>query len=260
MISRLASFHNYQSVSNDIMRQQVRVQDTQSHLASGERVSSAGDDPLASVYIQNFHQQDKQLDQYVEAITLARNRQNREEITLAEAEQLVDSAKRKTMAIINGSLSKEDRVAHRQDLEGLFDGFMNLVNTKDESGNFLFSGTKASTQPFYRDTQNNVRYVGDSYFRSAQVAPAVEIAVSDPGDKLFLEIDNPYGDYQPDYNLKEGSLLLISNAVNTNDADNSQYNVSFKDNNGVMMAEVYQNGSRYSRRLTIRKTVCNTTR
>ncbi len=243
MISRLASFHNYQSVSNDIMRQQVRVQDTQSHLASGERVSSAGDDPLASVYIQNFHQQDKQLDQYVEAITLARNRQNREEITLAEAEQLVDSAKRKTMAIINGSLSKEDRVAHRQDLEGLFDGFMNLVNTKDESGNFLFSGTKASTQPFYRDTQNNVRYVGDSYFRSAQVAPAVEIAVSDPGDKLFLEIDNPYGDYQPDYNLKEGSLLLISNAVNTNDADNSQYNVSFKDNNGVMMAEVYQNGS-----------------
>ncbi len=163
MISRIASFHNYQSVSNDLMRQQVKLQDNQDQLATGKRVLTAGDDPVSSIYIQNFRQQDKQLDQYVDSITLARNRQTRAEIAVDDAEQLVDSAKRKTMEMINGSLSEDDRTAHKQDLKGLYDNFMNLVNAKDESGNFLFSGTQSSKQPFYRDGALNVRYAGDSY-------------------------------------------------------------------------------------------------
>lgn len=244
MISRIASFHNYQSVSNDIMRQQVKLQGDQEGLATGKRVITSGDDPVSSIYIQNFRQQDKQLDQYIDSITLARNRQTREEIAIDESEQLIDSAKRKVMAMINGSLSEEDRTAHRQDLQGMFDNFMDLVNTKDESGNFLFSGTQSSTQPFYRDGQGNVRYAGDSYHRTAQVAPAVEVATSDPGDKMFMEIDNPFGDYQPEYELEDGSLLLLAKAENSNDADNSAYSVTFDMNaNGDTTYELTQDGT-----------------
>ncbi|MBV7298533.1 flagellar hook-associated protein FlgL [Enterovibrio paralichthyis] len=244
MISRIASFHNYQSVSNDLMRQQVKLQDNQDQLATGKRVLTAGDDPVSSIYIQNFRQQDKQLDQYVDSITLARNRQTRAEIAVDDAEQLVDSAKRKTMEMINGSLSEDDRTAHKQDLKGLYDNFMNLVNAKDESGNFLFSGTQSSKQPFYRDGALNVRYAGDSYHRTAQVAPAVEVQTSDPGDQVFMEIENPFGDYQPEYDLQSGSLLLLANARNTNNADNSEYAVSFSvDGNGQTMYELTQDGN-----------------
>ncbi|WP_281544040.1 flagellar hook-associated protein FlgL [Grimontia sp. SpTr1] len=244
MISRIASFHNYQSVSNDLMRQQVKLQDNQDQLATGKRVLTAGDDPVSSIYIQNFRQQDKQLDQYIDSITLARNRQTRAEIAVDDAEQLVDSAKRKTMEMINGSLSDDDRTAHRQDLKGLFDNFMNLVNAKDESGNFLFSGTQSSKQPFYRDSALNVRYAGDSYHRTAQVAPAVEVQTSDPGDQVFMEIKNPFGDYQPEYELNSGSLLLLAQAKNTNNADNSDYAVSFSvDSGGQTTYELTQNGS-----------------
>ncbi|MEZ8028018.1 flagellar hook-associated protein FlgL [Enterovibrio norvegicus] len=247
MISRIASFHNYQSVSNDLMRQQVKLQDNQDQLATGKRVLTSGDDPVASIYIQNFRQQDKQLDQYVDSITLARNRQTRAEIAIDDSEQLIDGAKRTTMEMINGSLSDDDRAAHKQDMKGLYDNFMNLVNAKDESGNFLFSGTQASKQPFYRDNAGNVRYAGDSYHRTAQIAPAVEVQTSDPGDEVFMEIKNPFGDYQPDYELESGSLLLLASATNTNNADTSDYAVNFSvDGNGQTLYELTQNGAMVS--------------
>ena len=65
MMNRISSFHNYQSVSNDMMKQQVRIQQNQDQLASGKRVLTAGDDPVSSIYIQNFKQQNTQIDQYL---------------------------------------------------------------------------------------------------------------------------------------------------------------------------------------------------
>ncbi|PCS21973.1 flagellar hook-associated protein FlgL [Candidatus Enterovibrio escicola] len=244
MISRIASFHNYQSVSNDLMRQKIELQDIQEQLATGKRVLTSGDDPVASIYIQNFHQQDKQLDQYIDSITLARNRQTRVEIAIDYSEQLIDSSKRKTMEMINGSLSENDRSAHRQDLKGLYNNLVNLANEKDESGNFLFSGTQSSKQPFFRDGSGNVLYAGDSYHRTAQIAPDVEVQTSIPGSSVYMEIKNPFGDYQPEYELKNGSLLLLVSARNANKADNSAYAINFGvDVNGQIKYELTQNGT-----------------
>ncbi|MFD2180271.1 flagellar hook-associated protein FlgL [Veronia pacifica] len=244
MLNRISSFHHYQSVANDMMKQQVKIQDNQEQLASGKRVLTAGDDPVASIYIQNFKQQNTQIDQYLDSINLSRNRQAREEIALDNAEQLVDSAKRTSLAMINGAMSNDDREAHKQELKGIFDSFMNLVNSKDESGNYLFSGTRTDSQPFFRNNNGEVTYAGDSYHRKSEIAPALDVITSDPGDKVFMNIDNPFGDYDPEYDLEEGSSLLLSSATNSNNTDNSAYEVEFDiDSNGATTYELFQNGT-----------------
>ena len=244
MIGRIASFHNYQSTSNDMMRQQVNVQRDQEKLASGKRVLTSGDDPVASIYIQNFSQQDTQIDNYINLITLARNRQTRAEIAMADAEQLTDNAKRQVLEMINGALSDEGRKAHQQDLKGIFNNFMNLANGKDESGNYLFSGTQYSTQPFHIDHLNQVTYAGDSYYRMAQIGQAVEVQTSDPGDEIFMNINNPFGDYQPDYQLSNGSTLLLNRAKNSNHSDKANYEIIFTTNSlGNMEYSLKQNGN-----------------
>ncbi|MCW8328168.1 flagellar hook-associated protein FlgL [Photobacterium sp. SDRW27] len=246
MISRMASFHNYRSVANDMNRQQVKVQENQEQLASGKRLLTAGDDPVSSIYIQNFDQQNTQIEQSIKSITLARNRLNNEETAITEVENLLDEAKRKSMMMVNGSLSGDDRIAHKQDMQGLFDSFMNQVNSQDESGNFIFAGTQYSKQPFFRDNNGNVSYVGDSYQRMAKVAPAVDVPLNDAGDKLFMEVANPYGDYQPDYDLESGSLLLLSQARNSNDADQSAYRIEFSTSSAGTAYELFQNGTKVS--------------
>lgn len=242
-MTRIASFHNYQSVGNDIMRQQVKLQQNHDQLASGKRLRTAGDDPVASIYAQNLSQQSTQINQYVDTINLAKSRLSNTELSLTSGEDLIDTAKRNVMKMINGSLASADRKAHRQDLQALFDDIINLANGKDESGNYLFSGTLASKQPFFRDGNNNVRYAGDSFHRMAQVAPVVEVQTSMPGDALFTQIPNPYGDYQPDYELQSGSLLLLSQALNSDSSDASTYQVTFSQNaSGATRYELLQDG------------------
>ncbi|KXI24135.1 flagellar hook-associated protein FlgL [Photobacterium sanguinicancri] len=242
MITRMATFHNYRSVANDMNRQQVKVAENQQQLASGKRLLTAGDDPVSSIYIQNFDQQNTQIDQSLKSITMARNRLNNEETAVAEVENLLDEAKRKSMLMVNGSLSADDRIAHKQDMQGLYDSFMNVVNSQDESGNFVFAGTRYNKQPFFRDNNGVVAYAGDSYQRMAKVSASVDVPINDAGDKLFLEVANPYGDYQPDYDLKSGSLLLLSNATNTNNADKAAYDVTFTNTAAGTNYELFQNG------------------
>ncbi|HAS3827613.1 TPA: flagellar biosynthesis protein FlgL, partial [Vibrio cholerae] len=48
MLNRISSFHNYQAVQNDIRRQESKVFNNQAQLASGKKLLSASDNPLAT--------------------------------------------------------------------------------------------------------------------------------------------------------------------------------------------------------------------
>ncbi|MGX9417172.1 flagellar hook-associated protein FlgL [Vibrio sp. RC27] len=229
MLGRISSFHNYQSVQNDLRRQETKVHHNQEQLASGKKLLSAGDNPLATHYIQNVSQQEEQLRQYSDAISLVRTRLEHQEVIIANGEEFTDEAKRTVMEMINGAFSPEDRLAKRRELEELANNFLSLVNNQDETGNYIFAGTKPKNQPFFRDNEGNVSYSGDDYQRKMKISNSMEMPFNDPGSKVFMEIDNPFGSYEPDYDLQEGSELLLERATNTNKDDNSNYRVTFVD-------------------------------
>ncbi|MDN3700012.1 flagellar hook-associated protein FlgL [Vibrio artabrorum] len=228
MLSRISSFHNYQSVQNDLRRQENKIHHNQAQLASGKKLQSPSDDPLAIHYIQNIGQQSEQLKQYIDAITLVRNRLEHHEVMLANSEEFADGAKRTVMEMINGSLSPDDRLAKRREIQEIANNFLHLANSQDESGNYTFAGTKPKNQPFFRDNEGKVTYHGDDYQRKMRVASSYEMAMNDPGSKLFMEIDNPFGDYEPQYELEPASELLLERATNTA-KDDSTYKVTFVD-------------------------------
>ncbi|MDF2154953.1 flagellar hook-associated protein FlgL [Vibrio sp. CAU 1672] len=243
MLTRISSFHNYQSVQNDLRRQENKVHHNHAQLASGKKLLKPSDDPLASHYIQNISQQQEQLKQYLSSIVLVRNRLENHEVNIASAESFADESKRLTMEMINGSFSAEDRQAKKRELEEIANNFLNLANTQDESGNYVFAGTKPKNQPFYRDHDGSVQYAGDDYQRKMKVSSMLEMAMNDPGSKLFMAIPNPYGDYQPNYTLQNGSELLLSKATNANSQDESAYRVTFVDmSNGKFAYQLEKNG------------------
>ncbi len=227
MLNRISSFHNYQSVQNDLRRQENKIHHNQAQLASGKKLLSPSDDPLATHYIQNIHRQSDQLKQYMDAIVLSRNRLEQHEVHIASAETFTDEAKRNVMEMINGSFSPDDRLAKKRELYEIADNFLNLANSQDESGNYTFAGTKPKTQPFFRDNAGNVTYAGDDYQRKMKVSSSLDMAINDPGSKIFMNIKNPFGDYKPDYDLQDGSELLLDKATNNDPFDKSTYKVTF---------------------------------
>lgn len=243
MINRISSFHSYQAVQNDIRRQEAKIHHNQEQLASGKKLLTAGDDPLATHYVQELGQQSEQIRQYLNAIVLVRNRLENQEVIVSNAEKFTDESKRTVMEMINGSLSKEDREAKTQELRELANNMLGLSNVQDESGNYVFAGTKPKNQPFFRDNDGQVSYNGDDYQRKMKVSNSLDMPVNDPGSKVFMEITNPYGDYEPQYQLQEGSELLLSRATNLDDSDDSTYKVTFVDMaNGKFGYQLEQNG------------------
>ncbi|GAK82886.1 flagellar hook-associated protein FlgL [Vibrio ponticus] len=244
MLNRISSFHNYQSVQNDLRRQENKVHHNQAQLASGKKLIEPSDDPLATHYIQNISQQSEQLKQYVNSIVLSRNRLEHHEVIVSNAEAYIDEGKRTVMEMINGSLSPEDRLAKQREIEELFDNLLTLGNTQDESGNYVFAGTKLKVQPFFRDKVGNVTYAGDDYQRKMRISNGLEIPVNDPGNKMFMEISNPLGDYDPKYQLKDGSELLLERAMNLDSTDDATYRVTFVDMpDGKYGYQLEKNGS-----------------
>ncbi|MDC0611929.1 flagellar hook-associated protein FlgL [Vibrio sp.] len=229
MFNRIASFHNYQAVQNDIRRQEAKVHHNQAQLASGKKLLQPADNPLATHYIQNVDQQEEQLKQYLDAIVLVRNRLEHQEVIVSNAEDFTDGAKRTVMEMINGSLSDDDRLARQRELEEMSDNLLNLANVQDESGNYIFAGTKPRTQPFFRDKDGTVTYSGDDYQRKMRISNSLEMPFNNPGSSVFMNIDNPFGNYEPDYTLTEGSELLLEKATNTDPDDDSSYKVTFVD-------------------------------
>lgn len=229
MLNRISSFHNYQSVQNDFRRQETQVHHNQAQLASGKKLMKASDDPLATHYVQNLSQQKEQLRQYTDAIVLTRNRLENQEAIISNAESTTDEAKRTVMEMINGSLSPEDRMAKRREIQEMANNFFTLANVQNESGNYIFAGTKPKNQPFFRDRNGDVTYAGDSYQRNMKISNSLVMPINDPGNKLFMEIDNPLGDFEPQYNLQEASELLLERATNLNPDDQSTYTVTFVD-------------------------------
>lgn len=243
MLTRISSFHNYQSVQNDLRRQENKVHHNQEQLASGKQLTKPSDDPLATHYIQSIGQQEEQLKQYLDAIVLVRNRLENQEVVIANAEQFTDESKRISMEMINGAFSPEDRAAKKRELEEIANNFLALVNTQDESGNYVFAGTKPKSQPFFRDYDGSVVYTGDDYQRKMKIASNIELGINYPGNHLFSEIPNPFGDFEPQYDLQEGSELLLGQATSASE-DNSNYKVTFVDmSNGKFGYQLEKDGS-----------------
>ncbi|KGY11674.1 flagellar hook protein FlgL [Vibrio tubiashii] len=244
MINRISSFHNYQAVQNDLRRQEAKVHHNHAQLASGKKLMKASDDPLATHYIQSIGQQREQLRQFNDAIVLSRNRLEHSEVIISNAENFTDEAKRTVMEMINGALSPEDRLARKRELLEMSNNVLNLSNVQDESGNYIFAGTKPKNQPFFRDRNGEVEYAGDDYQRKMRISNTLEMPINDPGSKIFMEIDNPFGHFEPQYNLQDASELLLERATNLDTEDQSVYSVTFVNMpDGKYGYQLEQNGS-----------------
>src|SRR5690606_19336906 len=81
----------------------------------------------------------------------------------------------------NGTLSDVDRATLAEVLQGARDALLNLANSTDGNGQYLFSGSKGNTPAF----SENGTYIGDSSQRLIQVDQTRQMATADLGIDIF---------------------------------------------------------------------------
>ncbi len=184
-------------------------------ISTGRNVNQISDNPAATAEVVLNHIQSSQDNQYLRNISDLQAQGQSIDATLNSTVQAVTQAISLGIEGANGTLSDADRQAVAEQLIGIRNQVLSLAN-QTYQGNFVFSGTATSTQPFVLDpTQpNGVKYNGNTNTNSIAISQGNSIPINVPGSQIFT---NPAGDVLGSLNgiitaLQNNSGIAAANA------------------------------------------------
>lgn len=226
---RISSNTIYDSNVAAVNQQQARLAQTQQQIASGRRILTASDDPVAATRALEISQSDATNTQYASNRDSARNTLTLAESTLQAATSLIQSVHDSAIAAGNGSLTSSGRKIIATDLNARLQELVGLANSTDGLGNYLFAGFQSKTKPFV-DTATGVGYFGDDGQHLVQVAANRQMASSDSGADVFMRIKNGNGTFATQATATNTGTGVISSGSVTNPAAlvaGNSYSIAF---------------------------------
>ena len=219
---RVSTAQFYFQKSQQISRQQSNVNEQTQYLSSGKRVLSAKDDAVNFGTLTGLKGELASIEQYERNITIAENRNTLQETSFSSAISALETLKQRFIQANNGVLSDQDLSSIAQVADNSFSQLLDIANTKDETGGFIFSGFQTDQQPFIRQPGNTVVYSGDNGVRELSIGSNIDVNLNQPGEKAFLSVENPQGDFSANYLTNTSGISLRSAVV----ADRGAYNTT----------------------------------
>lgn len=199
---------------------------TQQQISTGKRVNKPSDDPVAAARILKLDQELSRVSTYERNVNLADNRLSQEESALASSVDVLQRIRELTVQAGNGSLSANDRRSISSEMEERLGQLANIGNTRDASGEYIFSGFQGSVQAFQQNDEGKYVYQGDEGQRVLEIDDGVTVPISDNGKGIFVNVPAvATGDYTN--NVSDG---FISGVSVVNEADlSAAYSGTFPD-------------------------------
>ena len=178
---RISETMRYEGVLRDIAQAQERMLKAQQQVSSGKRVTKPSDDPLAASDILRVKSEKSEDDQYLRNLTFARSKLQLSDVVLDSVEQMVERAR----ILGQSSFSNPDQAAgYVTELEGLRDQIISAANTT-YAGRFIFGGTITTQDPYVKNLDPSVTYIGNSAGMPMQISRTVTVETQVPGTEIF---------------------------------------------------------------------------
>lgn len=227
---RFSSIQTFTRGTDQMIGLSSQVNKTQEQISSGTRLLTASEDPVASSQVFKLEQEGRVREQYTDNITLLNTRLELEETALNSVNNILIRVKELTIQGNNGSLGITDREAIVAELTVRQEELADLMNTRDASGEYLFSGFKGSTQPFVNNGVGNYSYQGDEGQRFIQIASSTRIASNDAGKTVFVDVDSAQPTFRTSENPNNRAdppALVSAGLVRDQEAFNEVYPEDF---------------------------------
>lgn len=181
---RVSTLMMYQQNMSGITNSQSEWLKYGEQMSTGKRVNRASDDPVAASQAVVLSQAQAQTAQYATARTFATQRVSTEESTLKQVTTAIQSAQEKIVYAGNGTLSDDDRASLATDLQGIRDQLLNLANSQDGNGRYIFAGYKTEKAPF----DDTGAYVGGDINVEQQVDSSRSMVIGHTGEQIFASV------------------------------------------------------------------------
>ncbi|WP_339528650.1 flagellar hook-associated protein 3 [Pseudomonas mucidolens] len=191
------------------------VTKTQQQIDSGVRIQTAADDPVGAARLLLLQQQQDMLGQYAGNISSMKNSLNSEESVLESINTALQRASELAIKVAGkggGGISDDDRKAVAAEIGEIEKQVLSLLNSKDSSGHYLFSGGKSDTPPYARNSDGTYSYQGDETPLSLKVSDTLSMVVNDTG-KSILEGTPNAGRTQATPEVNDGKIWVSAGTI-----------------------------------------------
>lgn len=195
---RISSGMIFDAGATGITRQTVALLKVQQQLASGRRMLTPGDDPIAAARALEISQANDVVTQFASNQASANAALGLQDVQLGYAEDLLQRVNE--LAVQAGGIAGNPvgRKAAASELRGIYDQLLGVANARDASGNHVFGGFMSNTTPFGGSIDSlvaggEILYQGDEGQRTLQVSTGRHVPISDPGIDIFRRIPNGNG-------------------------------------------------------------------
>ena len=168
-----------------MLDKQRQISETELQVATGKRILRPSDDPSAAVRVLDLSEAQQRLAQYQRNADAAIARLDQEESALLSIENLLQRVRELAVQGANDTLSVDDRQAIATEVREHMQSFLELANSRDASGEYLFAGYQSLTEPMTHNGTGTFSYTGDTGQRTLKIGDTREVAIGDPGT-LFM--------------------------------------------------------------------------
>ncbi|CNF66124.1 flagellar hook-associated protein 3 [Yersinia mollaretii] len=239
---RLSTQYMFQSNINSMSNAMNAGNDIYMQLSAQRTLLTPSDDPAGASQAVIYQNALANMQQFDTARLYAQDALEQEDNTLTSIGHLLTkNLSEKIVAGGNGALSDADRQALATELQGIRDNLLDLGNTTNSNGRYIFGGYKTGSAPFEKDGT----YVGGDTAMTQHVADSTEMQVGHIGSDVFMSGSND------DIFAALDSAIAALNEPIVDDADREALqktldsaNISIKkgiDNLGKVQAQVGTN-------------------
>jgi len=206
---RISTLQSFNKGLNSILDNQNQVNNTQQQVSTGRRVLTPADDPIAATKILQLQQDAALREQFGKNMTGALGRLTLEETQLAGITENLTRLKELTVKAGDGSQTIGDRQAIAAEVREILGATVDLMNSKDAGGEYLFGGFKGATEPFQKNENGRYDYAGDEGQRFLAIASSTTVATGDNGKNLFVDVESADNTFDTRLNpLNVGTAII----------------------------------------------------
>lgn len=174
-----------------IYNTQGSLSEIQTQLASGKKLLKPSDDPVGASQVIRLTEELEKIEQYNRNNDLVTNSLELQETALDSINDVVNRARVLTIQSGNGILSDDDKAAIASEIEQIRDQVIDLMNTQNSSGEYIFAGFQSATQAFEFNpnaSNDSILFVGDDGTNDIQISDSVSIQSTTSGKTVFENV------------------------------------------------------------------------
>ncbi len=212
---------------NAMLEQQEKLSKVQKQIATGKRIFKPSEDPIGAARVVDLRTILDTNSQYQKNIDAARARLTVEESIMGNATDILQRVRELAIAANNASQTNETRNFIAEEVDQLLEEILDMANSTDGSGDYLFSGSKINFRPFVNNENGEYEYQGDDTQRNLQIGPKRTIATSDSGNFVFRAIKDGNTEFTALENKTNTGSAIIDPGSVTGRYDDGTYAIIF---------------------------------